>query len=65
MHGVRVEDGLQQRPAGARPDPAWRLVSQRGAGGEQEELPEESTAHGGAGGGAEGETPIASSGSLQ
>lgn len=58
MHGVRAEDRLQQRSAGAQPDPAWRLVSQGGAGGEQEELPEESPAHGGAGGGAEGETPI-------
>lgn len=58
MHGVGAEDRLQQRSAGAQPDPAWRLVSQGGAGGEQEELPEESSAHGGAGGGAEGEAPI-------
>lgn len=63
MHGVGAEGGLQQRSAGAQPDPAWRLVPQGGAGGEQEELPEESSAHGGAGGSAEGETPIASTGS--
>lgn len=58
MHGLGAEDGLQQRSAGAQPDPAWGLVPQGGAGGEQEELQEESSAHGGAGGGAEGESPI-------
>lgn len=63
VHGVGAEDGLQQRSAGAQPDPARRLLSQGGAGGEQEELPEEGAAHGGAGGGAEGETPTAWTGS--
>lgn len=56
MHGLRAEDGLQQRSAGAQSDPTRRLVPEGGAGGEQEELPEESSAHGGAGGVAEGET---------
>lgn len=58
MHGLRAEDGLQQRSAGAQSDPTRRLVPEGGAGGEQEELPEESSPHGGAGGVAEGETRV-------
>lgn len=67
MHGLGAEGGLQQRSAGAQPDPTRRLVSQGGAEGEQEELPKEGSAYGGAGGGTEGETPNVwtGSGSLQ
>lgn len=56
MHGLGAEGGLQQRSAGAQPDPTRRLVSQGGAGGEQEELPKEGPAYGGAGGDAKGDT---------
>lgn len=55
MHGLRAEDGVYQRAAGAQSDPTWRHIPEGGAGGEQEELSEESAPPGGAGGGAEGE----------
>lgn len=58
MHGLGAEDGVYQRSAGAQSDPTWRHVPEGGAGGEQEELPEESSPPGGAGGDTEGETPI-------
>ena len=58
MHGVGAEDGLHQRSAGAQSDPTWRHVPEGGAGGEQEELPEESCSSGEPGRGAEGETHI-------
>lgn len=56
MHGLGAEDGLFQRSAGAQSDPTWRHVPEGGAGGEPEELPEESSAPGGPGGDAQGET---------
>lgn len=56
MHGLRAEDGVYQRSAGAQSDPTWRHVPEGGAGGEQEELPEESSSSRGAGGVTEGET---------
>ena len=55
MHGLRAEDGLHQRAAGAQSDPTWRHVPEGGAGGEQEELPEESSSYGGSGRVPEGE----------
>lgn len=55
MHGLRAEDGVYQRSAGAQSDPTWRHIPEGGAGGEQEELSEESAPPGGAGGVAEGE----------
>lgn len=58
MHGLRAEDWLHQRSAGAQSDPTWRHVPERGAGGEQEELPEESSSPGEPGGVTEGETRI-------
>lgn len=58
MHGVGAEDGLHQRSAGAQSDPTWRHVPEGGDGGEPEELPEESSSPGGAGGVTEGETRI-------
>lgn len=58
MHGVGAEDGVHQRPAGAQSDPTRGHVPERGAGGEQEELPEESSSPGGSGRVPEGETPV-------
>lgn len=55
MHGLRAEDGVYRRSAGAQSDPTWRHIPEGGAGGEQEELSEESAPPGGAGGVAEGE----------
>lgn len=55
VHGDGAEDGLHQRSAGAQSDPAWRHVPERGAGGQQEELPEESSSSGGSGRISEGE----------
>lgn len=58
MHGLRTEDGVRQRSAGAQSDPTWRHVPEGGAGGEPEDLPEESSSFGGSGRVTEGETPI-------
>lgn len=58
MHGLGAEDGVHQRSAGAQSDPTWRHVPEGGAGGEQEELPEESASSGGAGGVTEGEISL-------
>lgn len=58
MHGLGAEDRVYQRSAGAQSDPTWRHVSEGGTGGEQEELPEESTSSGGSGRVTEGETLI-------
>lgn len=55
MHGLGAEDGLHQRSAGAQSDPTWGHVLEGGAGGEQEELPEESCPPGGSGRVTEGE----------
>lgn len=55
MHGLRAEDGFHQRSAGAQSDPTRRHVPEGGAGGEQEELPEESSSSGDFGGVAESE----------
>ena len=55
-HGVGAEVGLQRRPDGAQSDPAWRQRPEGGAAGQPEELQEEGSACGGAGGGSEGET---------
>lgn len=55
MHGLGAEDRFHQCPAGAQSDPTWRHVPEGGAGGEQEELPEESCPSGGSGRVTEGE----------
>lgn len=49
MHGLRAEDGVHERPAGAQPDPTWRHLPEGGAGGEQEDLSEKSSTVGGSG----------------
>lgn len=56
VHGLRAEEGLHQRPAGAQSHPAWRHTPEGGAGGEPQELPEESCSPGAVGGLSEGQT---------
>lgn len=56
VHGVRAEEGLHQCPAGAQSHPAWRHTPEGGAGGEPQELPEESCSPGAVGGLSEGQT---------
>ena len=58
MHGLRAEDRVHERPAGAQPDPTWRHLPEGGAGGEQEDLSEKSCATGGSGGVAAGESHL-------
>lgn len=52
MHGLGAEDGVQQCY------PTWKCIPEGGAGGELEELPEESCSPGGTGRVTEGQTAI-------
>lgn len=55
LPGLRAEEGLQQRPAGAQSHPGGRRAPEGGAGGEPEGLPEEGRPPGAAGGVSEGQ----------